>query len=1172
MFQSQPGSAQPVRSIGRFVSRVVVGVACLLQAGALNAQSVAADVTRSGRLSAANLSSTTVRQMPAVAAGTRLLRRPTVSRDLIAFAYGADLWTVSRNGGEARRITSTPSAETEPQFSPDGSRIAYTSTVAGNADVYVVPAAGGQPTRLTYHPGVDYVRGWTSDGRRVVFASSRNTITPGANSYFRLWTIAADGGNPDALPMPRAFAGSYSPDGKRMAYQPLSVGLLAASWSENQISQWRRYRGGRTDAIRLFDLGSYAEEKLPWKDSNDTDPMWIGNTVYFLSDRDNTVNLYSYNLDTRQLNQLTHHRDYDIMSASAGPDAIVYEQAGYIHIVDLKTGQSRQLVIDVTGDFPWEHPQMKKVGSMLTDASLSPTGTRAVFEARGDVYTLSAEGSDYTNITHSSGAHDRSAAWSPDGAQIAWLSDGSGEYQLMIGDQRGAAKPRVIELPSHAYFSVPIWSPDGKHILLRDSGVNLWTVDLTTGSFTKIDTDTYDEPSRGFDAVWSPDSRWVAYSRSLKNHMRSIFLYSLGASKSYQLGDGLADAITPAFDASGKYLYFLASTNFGLNTGWVDMSAMDRQYTRSAYMVVLSAHDVSPLLPEAHDEPDGDARADARARLPRPGLTQSVGAVARDTTGARARAAARDTAAAAKPAVRIDIDNISERIVAIDLPPGRYANMTAGVAGSFLYTASAAEGGRGRQSLTVYQYQLKTRKSAPLLEGIQSYSLSADNKKLLYRAGGNRWGIVSTDRPAKVGDGALNVAQIETMVDPREEWNEIFRETWRIQREFFYDAKMHGNNWQAIYDRYSPMLPYVHHRADLGYLIASVGGELTVGHSYLSGDGDVPDTARVSVGLLGADYVIENGRYRIQHIYTSGNWNPEVRAPLSEPGLRVSEGDYILDVNGRPLTAGTNIYSLFVGTAGRATAVRVSSNADGSGSRLLTVVPVPSEDPIRLQSWIDGNRRTVDRLSGGRLAYVWLPNTGAGGYTAFNRYFYAQQDKQGAIIDDRYNQGGAVADYVISELSRPLMGYFAERAGDTFSMPMVGIYGPKVMVINESGGSGGDALPYYFRKAGIGPLVGKRTWGGLVGTIGVPATIDGGGITAPDLAFYSVDGKWAVENEGVAPDIDVDNTPADVIKGHDAQLETAVREALKLLQAHPYSPTPRPPPINRVTPGNPASH
>jgi tricorn protease len=1155
--------------MGRHVALVAVGGSLLLQPGLLDAQSVSAAGARGQAPSVTGQPSVPARLVTAENAGTRLLRRPTVSHELIAFEYGGDLWVVSRNGGDARRLTSTPSAETDPQFSPDGSRITYTSTIAGNTDVYMISAAGGQPTRLTYHPAVDYVRGWTSDGRRVIFASSRNTITPGANSYFRLWTVSADGGMPEALPMPRAFTGSYSPDGKRMAYQPLSVGLLAASWSENQSSQWRRYRGGRTQPIRLFDLSNYSEQKLPWKDSNDTDPMWVGNTVYFLSDRDNTVNLYSYNLDSKQLNQLTHHHDYDIMSASASSDAIVYEQAGYIHLLDLKSGQSRQLVVNVTGDFPWEQPQMKKVGTMITDASLSPTGTRAVFEAHGDIYTLSAEGSDYNNITHSSGAHDRSAVWSPDGERIAWLSDGSGEYQLMIGDQRGTIKPRAIVLPSQAFFSVPIWSPDGKQILLRDSGVNLWTVDLATGNFTKIATDTYDEPGRGFDAAWSPDSRWVAYTKALRNHLRSVFLYSLSAAKSYQLGDGLADAITPAFDASGKYLYFLASTNFALNTGWVDMSAMERPYTRSIYLVVLGAHDSSPLLPEAHDEPGEEAHVRTPRSAAAPGGAQS----ARDSASMRDRRATRDTTATqpdvpAAPPMHVDVEGINQRIVAINVPPGEYSSLTAGAAGTFLYAASAGEGGRARQSLGVNEYQLKTRKSVPLLEGIQSYSLSADRKKLLYRAGGTRWGIVSIDRPAKVGDGAINVAQVETMVDPREEWNEIFRETWRIEREFFYDAKMHGNDWQAIYDKYSPMLPYVHHRVDLGYLIASVGGELTVGHSYLSGEGDVPDTAHVSVGLLGADYSIENGRYRIKHIYSGGNWNPELHAPLAEPGLRVAEGDYILEVDGRPLAASSNLYSLFVGTAGRPTTIRVGSNPDGSGSRLVTVVPLASDDPIRLQAWIDGNRSVVDKLSGGRLAYVWLPNTSTGGYTAFNRYFYAQQEKQGAIIDDRYNQGGAVADYVISELSRPLMGSFAERAGDTFSMPMVGIYGPKVMVINESGGSGGDALPYYFHKAGIGPLVGKRTWGGLVGTLGVPATIDGGGITSPDLAFYSVDGKWAVENEGIAPDIDVENTAAELINGHDAQLEAAVREALKLLAEHPYSHTPRPAPINRVTPGN----
>ena len=1093
----------------------------------------------------------------AIAAGqsTRFLRRPTVSRDAVAFEYGGDLWVVPRAGGTARRLTSTPSAETDPHFSPDGSRIAYSATIAGNTDVFVIPVAGGEPKRLTYHPGADYVRGWTPDGRRVVFGSSRGTLpTPGANSFFRLWTVAQEGGMPELLPIPRAFTGSYSADGKRMAYQQLAVAMFASAWAENQSSQWRHYRGGRTQPIRMIDLASYAEEKLPWNNSNDTDPMWVGNTLYFLSDRDGTNNLYAQSLDTKQLTQLTHHRDFDIMSASAGADAIAYEQAGYVHVLDLKTGASRQLDIVATGDFPWARPQMKRVASLISAASLSPTGVRAAFEARGDIFTVAAKDGSYRNITQSSGAHDRDPAWSPDGRHLAWFSDASGEYQLMLGDQAGESKARTITLPSRAYFARPVWSPDARHLLFRDTEAQLWTLDVASGRFTKIDTDTYDDPGRGFDAAWSPDSRWVAYSKSLDSHMRAIFLYSMSGAKTHQVTDGMADAITPAFDAGGKYLYFLASTNYGLGTGWLDMSSMEHVITRSIYLAVLAANEPSPLLPALSDE---------AARLGDAGdSVQKSPAVPKPAAGKPGRGAA-----ASRPdtttATRIDIEGIEGRIVPLDVPSGDYGDLVAASAGTFFYTQAPASAERGPQPLQLWQYTLSDRKARPFVDGITSYMMSADTKTLLYSSG-EHWSIVSTEQPPKAGEGVLAVDDMETLVDPRAEWAEIYRETWRTQRDFFYDAKMHGNDWQAIYDKYRAFVPYVQHRADLAYLIASVGGELTVGHSYLEGLGDVPDTSHTSVGLLGADFIVENGRYRIQRVYTTGSWNPRLRAPLSVPGVKVGEGDYLLEVNGRALTPPANLYSLFEGTAGKLTSVRVSTTPSMQGSWVINVMPIADDEALRTQAWVDDNRRLVDKLSGGRLAYVWLPNTAGAGFTAFNRYFFAQQDKDGVIIDERYNQGGAVADYVVQQLSRTRMGYFAQRAGKSITAPMAGIFGPKVMLINESAGSGGDALPYYFRLAQLGPLIGTRTWGGLVGTLGVPHTIDAGGITAPDLAFYSSEGKWSVENEGVAPDIDVENTAAELMHGHDAQLERGIAEGMKMLQEHPVQRTPRPMPIDRV--------
>ena len=1070
----------------------------------------------------------------AMAQGTRLLRHPTVSRDLVAFEYAGDLWAVSRGGGQARRLTSTPGVENEPSFSPDGSQIAFTANVAGNTDIYVMPTAGGDSKRLTYHPGEDNVRGWSPDGSRVIFASVRTSVPQEA--YYQLWSIGLEGGLPEKLPLPRAFTGSYSPDGRRLAYEEISTHMFPG-WYE--ASMWRHYRGGRTHPISVFNFADNTVEKLPWNNSNDSYPMWVGDTIYFVSDRNHTANLFSYKVGTRQVTQLTNHEDFDIMTASAGADAVVYEQAGYIHLVDTKTGQTRKLNIDVTGDLPWARPQFKKVAGMIRSAVLSPTGIRAAFEARGEIFTVPAEKGDFRNLTQSSGAHDRNPVWSPDGAQLAWLSDASGEYQLMLGEPMGVTPARAIPLPSTAFFSEPAWSPDGKHILLQDNHNNLWTIEVASGNAEKIDTDNYPDPFRNFGASWSPDSKWVTYSKNLPSHLRAIFIYSLTDKKSHQVTDGLADSISPTFDAGGKYLYFLSSTDYGPSTSWLEMSSLDRPVRRSIYLAVLSTAEPSPLLPETDDEKL------APSETPKPPATPAP--------------------TPASTSIRIDPNGIGQRIISVNVPAREYANLTAGPAETFFYTETiAASGG----SLRLQKYQIKQRKAVPFMEGIRDYSVSADRKKLLYQAGvgaAASFGIVGTDSPAKVGDGPLNVAQLEMKVDPRPEWAQIYRETWRLQREYFYDPKMHRADWKTIYDKYLPLVAHVGHRADLSYIIAMVGGELTVGHSYLTGEGDIPTENPISVGLLGANLSIENGRYRISRIYSGENWNPDLRAPLSAPGIQVAQGDYILEVNGRALVPPVNPYSLFEGTAGRQTIIRINNTPSIEGSRLVTVVPVASENGLRTRAWIEDNRRLVDKLSGGRLAYVWLPNTAGPGYTYFTRYFYAQQDKDGAVIDERYNQGGMVADYIVNELDRKPMGYFTLRDGQPSTSPIAGIFGPKVMIINESAGSGGDALPYMFRLRKLGPLVGTRTWGALVGTLGGASTIDGGGITAPSLPFYNLKGDWDVENIGVAPDIEVEYTPADVIKGRDPQLERAVVEAIKLLKQNSFPRLKRPPPIDRVT-------
>jgi tricorn protease len=1109
-------------------------------------------MTRRSTVAALLLAVSTLVGRGADAQGTRLLRHPTVSRNAVAFAYAGDLWIVPRSGGQALRLTSTADVETDPKFSPDGSQIAMTRTAAGNTDVYVVSARGGEPRRLTYHPGLDRAAGWSPDGKRVLFASNR--VSAPHSSFLKVWSVPVEGGFEESLPLPRAFTGTYSPDGRRFAYEEFSTPFIAA-WYE--VSEWRHHRGGRTHPIRVMNLADHSVEKLPWQNSNDSDPMWVGNTVYFLSDRAFTTNLFSYRADTKELKQLTQHTDFDIKNATAGPDAIAYEQGGYVHLFDVATGQSSRLNIDVVGDFPWARPQFKRVASMIREFALSPTGVRVAFAARGDIFTVPVEKGDYRNLTLSNGVHDRSPVWSPDGAQIAWLSDAGGEYQLLLGTQSGLAKPRSIALPGPAFYSDLSWSPNGRALLLRDNKLNLWTVDPASGIATKVDTDVFETPSRSFDAVWSPDSRWIAYTKSLESHLRAIYVYSLADRRSFQLSDGLADAISPVFDAGGKYLYFAASTDIGIRTGWLEMGQLDRPLRRAIYLTVLSASDPSPFLPEAGDEPTPPTPRIVSDSAPRPRADTSARARPDSTpAGGAARAGAAGT-------VRIDTAGIRQRILSLSVPAAEFSSLSAGPAGTLFYM-EAVQGGAPR----LQRYQVSARAATTFLEGITAYSISGDRKKLLYRAGAGanaRWGVIGTDRPGRVGDGPVDVAQLEMRVDPKVEWAEIFLEGWRNQRDFFYDDKMHGANWAAVRAKYAELLPYVAHRADLGYLMAQTGGELTVGHSYLLGSGDVPTETPVNVGLLGADFAVENGLYRIKRIYTGENWNPDLRAPLSAPGIRVFEGDYLLEVNGRPLTPPTNLHSLFEGTANRQTIIRVNSRPGAEGSRQETVVPVPSEDGLRARAWIEDNRRRVDELSGGRLGYVWLPNTGQPGYTNFVRYFYSQQDKEGIIIDERYNQGGMVADFMVSEMDRRPMGYFAMRSGKVWTSPAAGIFGPKVMLINESAGSGGDALPYMFRQRKLGPLVGTRTWGGLIGTLGVPATIDGGGITAPSLAFFDLQGKWSVENEGVAPDIEVEYTPAEVAKGRDPQLERGVQEALKLLPQHPIRRVTRPAPIDRVS-------
>lgn len=1051
--------------------------------------------------------------------GTRLLRNPSLSATQVAFEYANDIWVASRSGGEATRLTSFQGQEINPHFSPDGRTVAFSAQYGGNTDVYVVPVQGGEPRRLTWHPGGDVVQGWTNDGRRVVFGSGRTNAPSGQ----KFWTVGLDGDFPQAMPMPRADQGTFSPDGRRFAYR------MVSPWDE----EWRNYRGGQNRPIWILDLDSYdLEEVSPWDRSDDQQPTWIGQTVYFLSDRDWAMNVWAYDTGTKQVRQVTHYTDFDVKSLAGDGKSLVFEQGGWLWTLDPAGGQPERLDIRVRGDFSWLMPHWEDVANRLTNAQLSATGKRAIFEARGDIFTVPVDKGDWRNLTTTEGAAERTPSWSPDGKWVSWFSDESGEYRLVIAPQDGLGEKRVIEIPDPKFYYTPAWSPDSKMIFFTDTDLRLWLVDVAAGSVKLVDTDQWMVPTRSVDPVWSPDSRWIAYAKRLDNLMHAIFVYSVEDGRIRQITDGFSDATSPAWDASGKYLYFLASTNFGLNTGWLDMMSYERPSTRGVYLAILKQGEPSPLLPEKGDEAVAPA---ARADSTRP-------------AGQNARAGQ----AAAGVRVDIDFDGLDRRIIALPVPQRDYAGLAAGVEGMIFFAESRAGGGGGRGGAggnVLHRYNLKEREDRDFLTGLSFYTLSGDRKKLLYRSGQN-WSVVDSDKgPPQASAGRINVAGLRLRVDPPAEFRQMFSEGWRFQRDYLYVENMHGVDYAKTKAMYAPLVAHVGHRADLTYLLDWMGGEVAVGHSFVRG-GDLPDVPNVPVGLLGADLEIANGRYRFAKVYDGESWNPELRAPLAEPGIDVRAGEYLLEVNGEDVRAPANPYRPFEGTANRQTVLRVGPNPSAAGSRLVTVVPLTNENGLRQRDWIESNRRKVDELSGGRLAYVWLPNTGQGGYSYFNRYYFAQQDKEGAVLDERFNSGGSAADYIIEMVMRKPHGYFNNPVGERkpFTSPAAGIWGPKVMIINEMAGSGGDLMPYMFHYYGVGPLVGKRTWGGLVGTWDTPPLLDGGTMIAPRGGFFDIDGKWAVENDGVPPDIDVEMTPKDAIAGRDPQLERAVQEALRLLE------------------------
>lgn len=1085
--------------------------------------------------------------VPAALAQTpTLFRSPALNKTHIVFEAGGDLWSVPRAGGAAVRLTTGAGMESRPVFSPDGAHIAFTGEYDGNVDVFVMPASGGVPKRLTWHPAPDNALAWAPDGKSVLFTSARSAYS----RFAELFTVPVDGGPAERVPLPAGYEAAYSPDGKQLAYVPLRRAFQA----------WKRYRGGLATVVWIATLENSKVEKVPRTDSNDYEPMWADGKVWFLSDRDGAVTLYSYDPRTKRVTRAIDNKGMDYKSASAGPDGIVLEQFGAIQLFDWKSGKVSPVSISVSGDFPELRERWVRVGQQLDGAGISPNGMRAVFEARGEIITVPAEKGDARTITNTPGVMERDPAWSPDGKTIAYFSDESGEYQLHLAPQDGRGE--VVKIPLEekpTFYGNLSWSPDSKKIGYRDSHLQLWYLDLETKKPVKVDKDRYGMGTTGRIAAWSPDSKWIAFRKRGQNYLGAIHLYSLESSQATRITDGMSDAAHPVFDAGGKYLYFTASTDSGASLQ-PDVGAVGRSQSRSIYLAVLSKEEPSPFLPESDEE---KAAEEKKAEAAKPDAPKP------DAPKPDAPKPDAPKPAAPKPVeVKIDLANILQRVLAVPMPARRYVGLQVGKAGTLLAIETGQPGPGQPPGATVHRFDVKQRRADVALSGISIFRMAHNGEKYLARQGQN-WRI-ATLRPmapagappappaASQGGQPLRTAELEVKMDPRAEWKQMYHDAWRIQREFFYDPALHGLDLPATIKRYEPYLDAMVSRRDLNYVMADMMGEISVGHLGVGG-GDMPEVRRVQTGLLGADYEVANGRYRFARIYSGENWNPQMRAPLTEPGVNVNVGDYLLAVNGRDVTSADSVYRFFEGTAGRQTRLRVGPNANGEGARDVTVVPIPSDQGLRNLAWIEENRRKVDQMTNGRVAYVYMPDTAFGGNTAFNRYFYAQVGKEAAIIDERYNGGGLLATDIAEMLTRKHMSSVATRDGEDEVQPQGAIFGPKVMIINESAGSGGDAMPWYFRRAGAGKLVGKRTWGGLVGRAGAPRLMDGGGVSAPSSAVWDPSSsKWIAENVGVEPDVEVEQEPELVRQGKDPQLEKAVELVMAELAKKPAAKPKRP--------------
>jgi tricorn protease len=1079
-------------------------------------------------------------EVPA-AAETRLLRQPDISKDAVVFVYAGDLWTVPRSGGEARRLTSHPGDELYPKFSPDGKWIAFTGEYDGNSDVYVIPSEGGEPRRLTYHPAADLVLGWTADSKKVLFRSNRASA-PAATT--RLFLVAIDGGLEEMLPVPRASLTSFSPDGEKIAYNPTS----------QEFRTWKRYRGGWNNYIGIYDLKRNTYEELPRSGGLDQFPMWRGNAVYFISDREGVMNLFRYDLGSKQTKKLTNYTEYDIKWPSAGTDAIVYENGGLLYSYDLANGKVTHIPVTVSSDLVNARPEIKNVSNLIRSFELSPSGVRALVEARGDIFTIPAEHGSVRNLTDTPGVHEQNAAWSPDGKWIAYLSDRSGEFELYLRPQKGGDEVRITT-DGDCYRYGPKWSPDSKKLAYWDKKQRLYYVDIDAKNPVLID-----HADNGLDGEpsWAPDSRWLAYAKNEDNQATAVYLYSLDKNQATRVTQDFYNNVNPAFDQNGKYLYFLSDRFFYPSSGQLDRR-FNYYDTRGIFALVLKSDEASPFAPQIDDEKDAN---DTKKPDAKPDATPDAKDQAKTDAKPDESRASEEKPAEKKEDVKpivIDLEGLGSRLAQVPVPAGMYRGLQARN-NTIFYVSHAIEStengqpGQGPNG-TLHMYDIAKREDKVLLTGVDNYDLDRDGKKLIYQAAAN-FGIIDAAPGKKVGDGKLELGALQTRIEPREEWKEIFHEAWRVERDFYWDPAMEGLDWKAIGQRYEALLPWVAHRSDLNYIIGEMIAELSTSHTYVQG-GDFPDRAHIGVGLLGVDFTLDNGYYKLAKIYRGENWADATRSPLTEPGLKVKQGDYLIAVNGTVVRAPANPYSFFDNLADKVVTLKINDKPSEQGAWEISVKTIGAESGLRYYDWVESRRKIVSDATAGRIGYMHVPDTSIPGLVAFDKYFTAQVGKEGLIVDERYNAGGFIPDFFTEKLQREKLASISPREGKDIDIPEAAVFGPKVMIVNEMAGSGGDAFPWFFQRQKIGPVVGTRTWGGLVGISRNVPLMDGGSVTAPEFAFWAPDkgGHWIVENHGVDPDYVVEQRPDLEVAGHDPQLEKAIELAKQALDKSPKPPT-----------------